>query len=102
MKFTVAYSRRAEFQLQSLYDYIANASGEARADGFVGRITDYCDSLRSFPLRGRPRFDIRPGLRTVSYRRRVTIAHDVEDGKAVIIGIFYGGQNYESLLSGDD
>ncbi len=102
MKFTVVYSRRAEHQLQSLYDYIANASGEARADGFVGRVTDYCDSLRNFSLRGRPRFDIRPSLRIVTYRRRATIAYDVEDGRVVIIGILYGGQNYENSLSSDD
>jgi toxin ParE1/3/4 len=39
------------------------------------------------------RDEIRPGLRTFGFRRRVTIAFDVAPGAVIILGIFYGGQD---------
>jgi plasmid stabilization system protein ParE len=52
-----------------------------------------------FPRRGMKRDDIRKGLRTVGYKRRVTIAFSIEDGIVVIHGVFYGGQDVERHLS---
>jgi toxin ParE1/3/4 len=56
--------------------------------------------LSEFPKRGTPRDDLRPGLRTIAWRRRVTIAFVVEDADVVVIGLFYGGRDFESLLDG--
>ncbi len=50
---------------------------------------------------GRPRDDLQAGLRTLAYRRRVTISFVVEDAALVVIGIFYGGQDFERLLRED-
>lgn len=47
------------------------------------------------------RDDLRPGLRTTAWRCRVTIAFAVEGTAVVIIGIFYGGRDFENLLSED-
>ncbi len=58
----------------------------------------YCESLRTFPRRGLSRDDIRPGLRITNYRKRVVVAFDVEADRINIIGIFYGGQYYETAL----
>lgn len=60
-----------------------------------------CEGLASFPLRGVPREDIRPGLRVTHHKGRTLIAYAVdEDGRTVsVIGIFYGGQDYERALS---
>ena len=44
-------------------------------------------------LAGRQHFN---GLRTIGFRRHVTIAFTVEADAVTIIGIFYGGQDYES------
>ena len=62
-----------------------------------------CEGLALFPLRGVPREDIRPGLRVTHHKGRTLIAYAVdEDTRAVLIlGIFYGGQDYEGALSGD-
>jgi toxin ParE1/3/4 len=38
---------------------------------------------------------LRPGLRTIGFRRRVTIAFAVEAEVVTIIGVFYGGQDFE-------
>ncbi len=62
-----------------------------------------CEGLALFPLRGVPREDIRPGLRVTHHKGRTLIAYAVdEDTRTVLIlGIFYGGQDYEGALSGD-
>ena len=47
------------------------------------------------------RDDVRPGLRTTNYRKRTIIAFSVDAERVSIIGIFYGGQNYETILQED-
>ena len=58
--------------------------------------------LRTFPHRGTRRDDIRAGLRTLGYRRRVTIAFEVADDTVNVPGVYYGGQDYEVDLRDDD
>jgi toxin ParE1/3/4 len=43
-----------------------------------------------------------PGLRTIGFRRCVTIAFAVEADAVMIIGIFYGGQDFEAALQLDE
>ena len=105
--YAVIFTPRAERQLGRLYRYIADASGEARAESYVGKIVAACHSLSTFPIRGHKRDDVRPNLRTLGYAKRVTIAFSVNAAtEAVAIhGVFYGGQDFETLLrdtDGDD
>ena len=44
------------------------------------------------------RDDARPGLRITHYRKRAVIAFDVDADLVSIIGVFYGGQDYETIL----
>ncbi len=44
------------------------------------------------------RDDVRPGLRIANYKKRAVIAFDVDAEQVSILGIFYGGQDYESIL----
>jgi len=89
----------ARDQLDHLYRYIASAADPATASRFVAGILDHIATLEQFPERGTPRDDLRPGLRTLAWRRRVTIAFMVEEQAVVVIGIFYGGRDYEALLA---
>jgi plasmid stabilization system protein ParE len=50
---------------------------------------------------GVARDDLRPGLRIVGFRRRVTIAFAVTEATVEIPGIYYGGRDYETLLSAE-
>ena len=94
----IRLSPRAKAQLGSLFLYIARNASSAIAARFVDAVLEKIDSLADFPDRGTPRDDIRPGLRTVPFRRRTTIAYAVAPKEVLIIGVFYGGQNFESLL----
>ena len=66
------------------------------ADGYVGRIVDFCNGLSTFPLRGTQRDDLLSGLRVTGFERRVTIAFIVTTEAVLIEGIFYGGRDFEA------
>jgi plasmid stabilization system protein ParE len=102
MSSTVVFTPEAETQLVELYGYIAAAASPEIAVRFTEGIVAYCESLSTFPNRGNRRDDIRPGLRVTSYRKRVAIAFHVDEDAVNIIGVFYGGQDYESLLSAEE
>lgn len=99
MSRSVVYAPEARAQLVQLKTYIQQAASPDLARDYVKAIVARCDGLADFPDRGTPRGDIRPGLRTVPFRRRVTIAYSVEPNEVTILGIFYGGQDFEALLS---
>ena len=45
--------------------------------------------------------DVRAGLRITNYKKRAVIAFDVDAEQVSIIGVFYGGQDYETILTDD-
>jgi len=61
----------------------------------------HCEGLAIFPHRGTMRDDLRPGLRTTVYKKRVVIAIVVDDAaqRVDVLGIFAGGQDYEAVLT---
>ncbi len=91
----------ARDELDELHSYITVAADAATASRFTDGIIDDIATLSEFPQRGTPRDDLRPGLRTISWRRRVTIAFMVEERDVVVIGVFYGGRDFEALLRED-
>lgn len=59
-----------------------------------------------FPRSGRARDDLRPGLRTMTHKKRTLIAYEVDEssGELVVnvLGVFHGGQNWEAALSTEE
>jgi toxin ParE1/3/4 len=100
--YRVVFSPEAEAQLVAIYRWIAEEATPTLAERFTRAIVDYCEKLESFPERGTRRDDLRPGLRTIGFRRRVTIAFAVEASAVTIIGVFYGGQDVEAVLQADE
>lgn len=47
-------------------------------------------------MRGTRRDDIRPGVRVTHYRKRTVIAFEADADPVLVLGIFHGGQDYES------
>jgi plasmid stabilization system protein ParE len=101
MSLRVVFSPEAQEQLAELYHYIAKASSPVTAARYTEAIVSYCESLCIFPHRGTMRDDVRPGLRVTNYKKRVVIAFDVDAEAVSIIGVFYGGQDYETILQDD-
>jgi toxin ParE1/3/4 len=101
MSYRVAFSPEAEEQLAALYRYIAAAASPTIAAQYTEAIVSYCESLCTFPNRGTLRDDLRPGLRITHYKKRTVIAFAVDAEQVSIVGIFYGGQDYATILYDD-
>lgn len=101
MKYTVIFTPEAEEQLAALYRYIAAEASPNIAERYTSAIVSYCEGLSTFPHRGICRDDIRQGLRVTNHKGRTVIAYDVSADLVSIIGLFYGGQNYETLFQPD-
>lgn len=102
MTIQVVFAPEAEEQLAELYRYIANAASPKIAADYAEAIVSYCESLGNFPQRGTLRDDVRPGLRVTNYKKRTIIAFAVEAKQVVIVGVFYGGQDFVSILHDDE
>lgn len=99
----VSYSPHARQQLADLYLWIAEESElPNRAENYTSAILDFCESLAEFPFIGIARDDLRLGVRTIGFRHRVMIAFEVTDSTVAILGIYYGGRDFETLLLADE
>ena len=94
----VVFSPEAETQIVALYEYLANHASPTTAESYTNAIVEHCEQLGEMPLVGIARDDIRRGMRTAVFRKRVVIAYSVTAKAVTILAIFYGGQDYESLL----
>lgn len=97
--YRVVFRPEALAQLEELYDFIAHAGSPGNAASFTEAIVSFCESLANFPYRGVSREDLRPGLRTIGYRKRVVIAYAVLNETVAIVGIFFGGRDHEHALT---
>ncbi len=97
MPYTVVFTPEAEAQLVELYGYIAAEPSAEIAARFTDAIVTHCESLSTFPpwkqARRHPPWS--PCHRLPKARCH---AFDVDEDRANIIGVFYGGQDYESVL----
>jgi plasmid stabilization system protein ParE len=101
MSYRVVFSPEAEEQLAAMYHHIAAAASPDIAARYTEAIVSYCESLCTFPHRGTLRDDVRPSLRITPYKKRAVIAFDVDTEQVSIIGVFYGGQDYATILQDD-
>ena len=101
MAYTVEFAPQALEQLAALYRYIATETSPEIAHRYTDAIVTYCEELQTFPHRGNQRDDIRPGLRITNYRKRTVIAFAVEAEQVSILGVFYGGQDFEVSLQSE-
>ena len=95
----VVFAPEAESQLVALFFHIAKAASPAIALNCTEAIVEQCESLNTFPSRSAQRDDIRPGLRIFGFRKRVSIAFEITGNVVTILGIFYGGQDFEAALA---
>jgi toxin ParE1/3/4 len=103
-RYEVVFTPEAQEHLLKLYRRIARRSTPDVAQRYTNAVVRYCEGFTTFPARGRKRDDIRPGIRTIGYRRRRQIAYIVEEEerRISIIGVFHGGQDYEAALKAED
>ena len=101
MRYSVMFTPEALEQLEALYRYVSAAASPEIAQRYTSAIVMYREGLHTFPHRGTRREDVRPGLRVTNYKKRAVIAFDVDAELVSIIGVFYGGQDFETVLQSD-
>ncbi|MDX2145074.1 MAG: type II toxin-antitoxin system RelE/ParE family toxin [Rhodospirillaceae bacterium] len=102
MPWRIRYHDNAQSDLLNLQTWIEDKAGPSRADDYIDSILDYCDGFTTFPLRGTRRDDLYPGLRTVGFKRKITIAFTVNDDDILIWRILSAGRNIEDVIEDSD
>jgi toxin ParE1/3/4 len=102
----IVYTPEARQQLHSLDEWIAGAASKDVAQNYLARVVDHIEAILVFPLAGRPRDDLRQGIRTTISKGRTLIAYEVDESPGepivTILGVFHGGQNWEATLRADE
>jgi toxin ParE1/3/4 len=98
MKYEVIFSPGAKADLAEIEQYLANRFSQHNAEKYIRRIMTYCKSLALAPYRGSQRNDVRSGLRTAGFEKRVTILFEIQPSKVIILGVLYGGRTFEPSL----
>lgn len=97
-RLSVRYRKDARADLLAIYLWVYETSLDPHvARRFVERIQAACAKIGDAPSGGRPRDDLRPGLRTWPFERRGVIAYRVERDVVEIVNVFYGGRDYETF-----
>jgi toxin ParE1/3/4 len=96
-EYSVVLTEAAERDLSSIFDYIADRASPDIALHFVEGIVTYCLGLGTAPERGTRRDDLRPGLRTIGFKRRATVLFEIaaSQQRVVIHGTYYAGRSVE-------
>jgi toxin ParE1/3/4 len=84
--------------LTDIYSQIAIAGGMAVATRYIQSLRAYVNGFDIASERGTPRPDLREGLRTIGFERRITITFAVFDEHVEILRFFRGGQNWEKKI----
>ena len=88
--------------LESIYEYITEHSGfPERAWAYIERLRTKCQDLETAPQRGQQRSDLMENLRVYPLDKKTVAAFVIDEGKQMvsILNIFYGGRDYETIMS---
>ena len=94
----VIVSPRVTANLFEQEDYLAERASPAVAEAYIERLVAYIADLGTFPDRGHRRHDILPGLTIIGYRGSANLAVVIERPYVYVVGVYFGGEDYESEL----
>jgi toxin ParE1/3/4 len=97
----VVIGRRALEDLREIGVWIAARASAAVAGRYLNRLRSYCERFDAFSERGTRRDDLKPGVRTIGFERRVTVVFAVFETEVVILRLLYGGRDVEAAFEED-
>jgi toxin ParE1/3/4 len=92
------FSDHAERDLAEIVSFIARDNPAAAAQ-FVERLQEHCQLLTAYPLVGRARDELAPGLRSLPFGRYVIFYRALDDG-AEIVCVLHGARDIRRILRG--
>jgi len=94
----VLANRKVKAELDEIWSYIATESGSTDiADRVVDAITDLFPQLGKHPQLGRPRDDLRPGLRSITTGSYVVV-YRIEKSNIRILHVVHGRRDLRAAI----
>ena len=84
--------------LSNLAVWISEAASQGVARNYVARVKAYLTGFDLASERGALRNDLRPGLRTVGFERRLTIAFTTTEPEVRMLRVFRAGRDWTSAF----
>ncbi|MCH9639599.1 MAG: type II toxin-antitoxin system RelE/ParE family toxin [Betaproteobacteria bacterium] len=87
--------------LNDIYEYIADESGLPEvAWSYIEKLRNKCYDFKTAPIRGQKRDDLRGNIRISAIDKNAVAAFEVDEEKqyVMILNIFYGGKDYETIM----
>ncbi len=100
--YDVSLTPDAISDLQGIYEYISDKSGLPEvAWTYIEKLRGKCHKLAIAPMRGHKRDDLRKNLRVTAIDKNAVAAFEVdeENRTVTILTVFYGGKDYEVIMS---
>jgi toxin ParE1/3/4 len=94
----IIWSPEALADIEHLWDYCAQAAGRRAADGILRDIAKAVAALDDFPLAGRARDEVRPGLRSLAATPQI-IFYRLKDDRPEIVRVLDGRRDIEEIFS---
>ena len=102
MNYRIEWHVLARADLFDIYDWIAEHADPQTAYAYTARIERRCESLSAFPHRGTPRDHLEPGLRSITFERRVIIAYRVEKDRVLILRLIRTARDIAAQFANDE
>jgi toxin ParE1/3/4 len=81
---SLIWSPEAIADLDSIWDFYIDAAGQRTAENIVREIAESCELIEAYPLAGRTRDEVRPGLRSVVCHRNIIFYRVRDDGPEIV------------------
>lgn len=98
MPLSVRLSPRATADLKGIAGWIVEQSDAQTALVYVTRVREACLAIADRPNGGTPRGAIGPGLRSVTFERRLRIFYRVGRTEIVIVRIIHGSRDLKRVF----
>jgi toxin ParE1/3/4 len=91
------WSPEAIADLEAIWDFYAKAAGQRTAEKMVREIAAICRTVEEHPFIGRPRDEVRPGLRSLVSHPNV-IFYRVRNDTPQIVRVLDGRRDIDSIF----
>jgi toxin ParE1/3/4 len=94
------WSPEARHDLADIWSYYVGTAGRQTADDIIRKIGQACVVIEEFPLGGRARNELRPGLRSLAVTPHIVFYRVASDGPEVV-RVLDGRRDLDELFAED-
>jgi toxin ParE1/3/4 len=94
----VLWSPEAEEDMLEIWSYVAHEASPAFADRQLREIYERCATLESWPNAGRPRDELRTGIRSFPMASYV-IFYEIAEKNIWIVRVLHGNRDIETIFA---